>query len=320
VATERDVYNALTGAGFTMTEAAGIMGNIQNESGFNPEAVGDGGTSFGLVQWHVPGYPFAPSLVTGNPAADLAKQIKYIVQAARGVNMSGTASAVAGNWASQFERCVGCQPGGAQYIGRQQNADRIYQQAKSGNWPSGPGVPGGGGPGPGPSTTGVSTAGIMQEAGSIWGIPFNFWSSSIAPVTGIITATEDIAQALAGIGNVFSKVDAVISKLMWLFVPSHWIRIGAFLAGAPLVGFGIWNLTRTGQPYSVNVPVVGSVPASGGNLAPAIGIMEIMVGSVLLFIAFHNLPADVVDLPGLVTYIQRGVASPGGGGGGGGVL
>ena len=118
MASEKEVYDALTGKGFSMTQAAGIMGNIQNESSYNQEAVGDGGTSFGLVQWHEPSYPFAPGLVTGNLARDLANQMDHILTAARGVNMGGTAADVAGNWAAEFERCDGCQPGGPQYISR----------------------------------------------------------------------------------------------------------------------------------------------------------------------------------------------------------
>jgi LysM repeat protein len=38
--------------GLTRAQAAGIAGNILYESGFNPSAVGDGGTSFGVAQWH----------------------------------------------------------------------------------------------------------------------------------------------------------------------------------------------------------------------------------------------------------------------------
>jgi LysM repeat protein len=38
--------------GLTRQQAAGIAGNLQYESGFNPNAVGDGGTSFGVAQWH----------------------------------------------------------------------------------------------------------------------------------------------------------------------------------------------------------------------------------------------------------------------------
>jgi murein DD-endopeptidase MepM/ murein hydrolase activator NlpD len=38
--------------GLTTSQAAGIAGNIAVESQFNPNAVGDSGTSFGLAQWH----------------------------------------------------------------------------------------------------------------------------------------------------------------------------------------------------------------------------------------------------------------------------
>lgn len=302
--TEKDFYEALIGAGFDMAQAAGIMGNAQNESAFNVEAVGDGGTSFGYLQWHEPGYPFAPSLVTGNVAQDFTNQITRTQDAARHVNMGGTAADVAGAWASQFERCVGCQPGGPQFISRQQNAERIFQQAKSGHWPAGGGgVPGGGGGG---GKGGVSSPGIMQQLGIIWNLPFNFFESAADQVTGIVTATEDVAQAIAGINNFFVTITQLIA---WWFVPSHIVRVFAFLLGAPLVGFGIFNLSRTGKDY--NVQVAGfSVPASGGNLAPVLGIAEITFGSILLFIAFHNLPADVTDLPSLLTYIQGNVASP----------
>ncbi len=38
--------------GLTRAQAAGIAGNLVHESGFDPNAVGDGGTSFGVAQWH----------------------------------------------------------------------------------------------------------------------------------------------------------------------------------------------------------------------------------------------------------------------------
>jgi LysM repeat protein len=38
--------------GLSREQAAGIAGNLLYESGFNPSAVGDGGTSFGIAQWH----------------------------------------------------------------------------------------------------------------------------------------------------------------------------------------------------------------------------------------------------------------------------
>jgi len=38
--------------GLTTSQAAGIAGNMAIESAFDPTAVGDSGTSFGLAQWH----------------------------------------------------------------------------------------------------------------------------------------------------------------------------------------------------------------------------------------------------------------------------
>lgn len=38
--------------GYTPAQVAGILANIQAESGFNPGAVGDNGQAYGLFQWH----------------------------------------------------------------------------------------------------------------------------------------------------------------------------------------------------------------------------------------------------------------------------
>jgi hypothetical protein len=40
------------GAGWSKEQAAGIVANIQKESGFNAGAVGDGGKAYGIAQWH----------------------------------------------------------------------------------------------------------------------------------------------------------------------------------------------------------------------------------------------------------------------------
>lgn len=53
-------------------EAAGITGNILQESGANPEAAGMGGS--GLVGWTPP----KAGMVTGQPSADMARQLDQI--------------------------------------------------------------------------------------------------------------------------------------------------------------------------------------------------------------------------------------------------
>jgi LysM repeat protein len=67
------IVGFLTKHGYTGIAAAGIAGNIYQESGGNPEAIGSGGG--GLIGWT----PLPSGLVTGNPAADLQTQLQAIL-------------------------------------------------------------------------------------------------------------------------------------------------------------------------------------------------------------------------------------------------
>jgi len=40
--------------GWTPAQAAGIVANLEAESGLRPDAVGDGGKAYGIAQWHAP--------------------------------------------------------------------------------------------------------------------------------------------------------------------------------------------------------------------------------------------------------------------------
>jgi hypothetical protein len=52
-ANEAAVYAFLKNTmGLNTAAACGILANIERESGFDPRCHGDGGTSYGLVQWH----------------------------------------------------------------------------------------------------------------------------------------------------------------------------------------------------------------------------------------------------------------------------
>lgn len=70
------IANYLTGNGYSKAAAAGICGCIAGESSGNPEATGDQGTSFGLIQEHGSQYS---GLVTGNASADLDAQLPAII-------------------------------------------------------------------------------------------------------------------------------------------------------------------------------------------------------------------------------------------------
>lgn len=54
---EQTVYNFLTSVlGLNKAGACGILANIQCESAFKPDALGDNGTSYGICQWHAERY------------------------------------------------------------------------------------------------------------------------------------------------------------------------------------------------------------------------------------------------------------------------
>lgn len=132
--TPRQIYTALISAGATQVQAIGIMANGIAESGLNPEAIGDGGTSFGLWQEH--GTQYA-GLVTGKPVADMNAQVRVLAMNKGFAAASGaTAGAAAGNFSANYERCVGCQQGGAQYNARVANAGVVAGWVSSGKWPA----------------------------------------------------------------------------------------------------------------------------------------------------------------------------------------
>lgn len=49
---EEKIYNYLKSQGFNNAAISGILANIEYESGFKTTLYGDGGTSYGLCQWH----------------------------------------------------------------------------------------------------------------------------------------------------------------------------------------------------------------------------------------------------------------------------
>jgi hypothetical protein len=67
------IVSFLTAHGYTGIAAAGIAGNIYQESMGNPESVGSGGG--GLIGWT----PLPAGFVTGNPAADLQTQLAAVL-------------------------------------------------------------------------------------------------------------------------------------------------------------------------------------------------------------------------------------------------
>jgi LysM repeat protein len=99
------IVNFLTSHGYTGNAAAGIAGNIWQESGGNPESVGDGGG--GLIGWT----PLPGGYVTGNYAADLQTQLTAILSFNRiwsqyipALNAASSPAAAAAIYVTDFER------------------------------------------------------------------------------------------------------------------------------------------------------------------------------------------------------------------------
>lgn len=218
--TEQTIWNALVGAGLSSNQAAGVMGNMQNESSFNVETNAmdsNGQRAYGLISWNAGSYPNASSLVTGNEASDLTNQINYLLHDTSNIQAGlagSSAQQVAGNFASQVEVCAGCQPGGAQYNARVANAQQILSEAQSGNWPAG---------------------GAGAATGSTTGILSNPLGSLLEPV-------------LSWLGNTLLKQVGVPNLKDMLE------RLGLILLGVALVLLGLHmlgqNIVSMGSPPS----------------------------------------------------------------------
>ena len=99
------IVRFLLAHGYTPNAAAGIAGNIYQESGGNPESVGTGGG--GLIGWT----PLPGGMVTGNPAADLRTQLRAILsfnqlwaQYIPMLNSAASPAAAADIYVTYFER------------------------------------------------------------------------------------------------------------------------------------------------------------------------------------------------------------------------
>lgn len=78
---ERQVYQYLTEQmGLPRSSACGILANIEVESAFNPGALGDNGTSYGLCQWHAGRYAALRSFCQGRGSdyQSVAGQLAYL--------------------------------------------------------------------------------------------------------------------------------------------------------------------------------------------------------------------------------------------------
>lgn len=105
-------YNYLLQKGYRPEVAAGIVGNIQHESNFNPFAVGDRGKARGLAQWHPDRYAplskkFNLSTIQGNLDAIDYELNNSEVGALEKINSARTPEEAALLFDKYFERSAG---------------------------------------------------------------------------------------------------------------------------------------------------------------------------------------------------------------------
>lgn len=186
------IYTFLTGQGFNANAAAGILGNIEQESGGNPEEAGGG-----LIQ--------ILGQVGGTLTEQLAATMTYIKAngSVADINAHATSpSAAALYFSTAYERPNTALANNAN---RESSADAVAQAATSGKWPSASGTP-----------------------------------TDNAPAS-------DLTSFLTGIPNEFADFFTLFHNLI---SPSFWLRIGAGIAGAALLGLGIYILVRADSPSS----------------------------------------------------------------------
>ncbi len=139
---ERSKYiqQKLMSMGFTASAAAGVVGNLVQESGLRTDAIGDNGTSGGLAQWHNERLDALKRFAAarGKKWTDLDTQIEFLAEEMRTSYADTYAkmqSAELPEIASQIMTDEYEKPdsASANYAQRQANARAAYEAMQSGN-------------------------------------------------------------------------------------------------------------------------------------------------------------------------------------------
>lgn len=139
---ERSKYiqQKLMSMGFTASAAAGVVGNLVQESGLRTDAIGDNGTSGGLAQWHNERLDALKRFATarGKKWTDLDTQLEFLAEEMR----TSYADTYAKMQSAELPEIAGQimtdeyeipDPASANYAQRQANARAAYEAMQSGN-------------------------------------------------------------------------------------------------------------------------------------------------------------------------------------------
>lgn len=252
----KTIWDFLLGHGYSQDAAAGILGNIEQESGGNPEAGGPGNA--GIIQW-TPGSKAAPKqpIMTGNPQADLGAQLTDLLtynnqqgaSAMQALQAAGSPQAAALVYSQRFERPLAS---AANNPNREASAQAVLKAAQSGQWPS--------------ATTG-STGSTGSSSGS---------GSSTDDPAGLHQFISSGSSALKDTGSLLHGAAVVLDRAFGLFAPGNGWRAVFFIA-AGLAGYGAF------RAWSAD-----SGADESGHLPLAIGLTGITVTA--LFFAMRPWP------------------------------
>lgn len=139
---ERSKYiqQKLMSMGFTASAAAGVVGNLVQESGLRTDAIGDNGTSGGLAQWHNERLDALKRFASarGKKWTDLDTQIEFLAEEMR----TSYADTYAKMQSAELPEIAGQimtdeyeipDPASANYAQRQANARAAYEAMQSSN-------------------------------------------------------------------------------------------------------------------------------------------------------------------------------------------
>jgi hypothetical protein len=228
------IYSFLTNVGFTPNAAAGILGNIEQESGGNPEEQGGG-----LIQ------------ILGQAGGSLAEQLQATMQYIRAngsiadINEHASSpSAAALYFSTKYERPDAALANNAN---REQSAVLVAQAAKSGKWPAGNAtVPqAGGGAGALSATGGLKVNDLDNPLGGL----AQLGTSALGVVTGTASTVGDVATSIQGIGR---AVNTAVRFLAVLGHPAFWLRVGAISAAIAMYFLG--------KSIGIKAPAVMPIP------------------------------------------------------------
>ena len=129
------IWKYLRDNGFTEAGAAGVLGNMECESGFNLGAAGDGGTSFGLCQWHNSRGDAMKKVAGDNWDSNLKGQLDYFISELKSgypnlyktLTTTNSVKEAASQMVDKFEVCEGHETSSVQNY-RSNKANKWFTQ------------------------------------------------------------------------------------------------------------------------------------------------------------------------------------------------